>query len=490
MRFQQLTAPVTAKGVEDTAFYNYNRLVALNEVGGDPGTFGESIDEFHGQPATNQKLWPTQCWLRRRTTPNAREDVRIRIGLLSEMPDRWAATAVRWQKMNAEKRRHDWPDRNTEYLIYQTLVGAWPIDRERLGRVRGEGRPRSQASDVVDRCHGTYETPRDSVHTANRAIAASSPTGAASSSEITPAWHATSLAQTLMKLTAPGVPDIYQGTELWDLSLVDPDNRRPVDWELRRSLLERSAALGARAVMAEADSGMPKIWLIQRALVLRAQQPELHGPKADIHPDSRQRPCRGPWRGVRSRRGSRDRRLAIQPEVGQSRMGRHQPSSSRAGPGTTSSPTQPAEGGACEGRRPTVATSRWRCWSRATVSEDGLRVWAPDAATVAAVLGDGRRCPCRADDRPGWWKTGAGFPPERTTGSASTAATHGPIRARAWQPEGVNGPAGHVDPAAFRWTDEGWQPPDLADWLVYEMHMGTFSNDGTFEGRSNISTTC
>ena len=284
MRFQQLTAPVTAKGVEDTAFYNYHRLVALNEVGGDPGTFSESLDEFHAAQAANQKLWPSTMLASSTHDTKRAEDVRIRIGLLSEVPDGWAETVGRWRSMNEQHRRDEWPDRNTEYLIYQTLVGAWPIDRERLTAYLEKATREAKRLTTWTDSNEAYERQLgrfvDAIVRDGAFVAEVEQVVA----HITPAWHTTSLAQTLLKLTCPGVPDTYQGTEIWDLSLVDPDNRRPVDWATRRELLERATRATAQEAASDAASGLPKMWLIKRVLDLRAQQPELFGAGASYQP--------------------------------------------------------------------------------------------------------------------------------------------------------------------------------------------------------------
>jgi (1->4)-alpha-D-glucan 1-alpha-D-glucosylmutase len=283
MRFQQLTAPVTAKGVEDTAFYAYNRLVALNEVGGDPSAFCESLAGFHADNLAAAQHWPGRMLASSTHDTKRSEDVRVRIGLLSEMPDRWRSSVERWREMNARKRSSGFPDRNTEYLIYQTLVGAWPITSERLvayaQKATREAKRFTSWTDSKER----YETAvtrfierclRDDEFTAEveQLVA-----------EITPAWHVTSLAQTLLRLTCVGVPDVYQGTELWDLSLVDPDNRRPVDFDLRDSLLDRAGNATPEDVLADAASGLPKIWLIKRALDVRSRRPELFAPGASYH---------------------------------------------------------------------------------------------------------------------------------------------------------------------------------------------------------------
>jgi (1->4)-alpha-D-glucan 1-alpha-D-glucosylmutase len=291
MRFQQLTAPVTAKGVEDTAFYAYNRLVALNEVGGDPGTFSESIEEFHLDCLAAQREWPARMLASSTHDTKRSEDVRIRIGLLSEIPERWTETVQHWRELNRRKRSGSWPDRNAEYLIYQTLVGAWPITTDRLwAYVEKAVREAKRETSWTDPSEGYERALRRFVRgcMVDRKFTAEVEELVA---DLTPAWHATSLAQTLLKLTCPGVPDIYQGTEIWDLSLVDPDNRRPVDWELRRNLLERAMRATPREAMAEADTGLPKIWLIQHALGLRTRRPELFGPGASYRPVTAQGPA-------------------------------------------------------------------------------------------------------------------------------------------------------------------------------------------------------
>ena len=284
MRFQQLTGPVMAKGVEDTAFYRYNRLLALNEVGSDPGVFASSIDQFHAACAEAQLHWPRRMLASTTHDTKRSEDVRTRIALLAEMPERWAAEVRQWRQLNAAKRTGEWPDPNTEYLLYQTLVGAWPIDEQRLWRYL-EKAVREQKvhtswtdpnaeyeqalNDFARRCLGE----RPFVRRLEALIGA-----------LTPAWQVTSLALTLLRLTCPGVPDIYQGTELWDLSLVDPDNRRPVDFELRRELLERARNASATEALAGLNDGLAKLWLIRRTLQLRRRRPELFGPSGTYQP--------------------------------------------------------------------------------------------------------------------------------------------------------------------------------------------------------------
>jgi (1->4)-alpha-D-glucan 1-alpha-D-glucosylmutase len=267
MRFQQLTGPVMAKGVEDTAFYRYNRLVALNEVGGDPGRFGVSVSDFHAANARVAQRWPRTMLAGTTHDTKRSEDVRARLALLSELPHEWATTVRAWAALNAPRRTAPaLPDGNLEYLIYQTLVGTWPITRDRLAEYLTKAM--REAKDAT-----TWSDPNEEYETAVLAFV----DGALDDAEfvasldafvarLAPAWQVSALAQTLLRLTSPGVPDIYQGTELWDLSLVDPDNRRPVDFEKRRDGLRRVRAMNAAQALAEMDSGLAKMWLIERAL--------------------------------------------------------------------------------------------------------------------------------------------------------------------------------------------------------------------------------
>ena len=284
MRFQQLAGPVMAKGVEDTACYVFNRLVSLNEVGGDPGCFGFSVKEFHRACAETQELWP-QTMLATSTHDTKRsEDVRSRLNLLSEIPERWIEAVHRWASLNARHRRGEWPDRNTEYLFYQTLVGAWPIETGRMTAYMAKAAREAKV-------HTSWTSPNEVYDAALRAFvegALADPAFAvdveAFVAPLIAAGRINSLAQTLLKLTAPGIPDLYQGAELWDLSLVDPDNRRPVDYPLRRRLLAVLDRATPKEIMARIDEGLPKLWVIRQTLELRRRRPELFGPDGTYRP--------------------------------------------------------------------------------------------------------------------------------------------------------------------------------------------------------------
>jgi (1->4)-alpha-D-glucan 1-alpha-D-glucosylmutase len=274
-RFQQLTGAAMAKGVEDTAFYTFNRFVALNEVGGDPGRFGVGVEEFHQFCARLQNDWPAAMLDTSSHDTKRAEDVRARLCLLSEIPGIWREAVTRWSNMNKRFRRHGWPDLNTEYLYYQTLIGAWPLSAERalayMNKAIHEAKEYTQwghNNEVYDSAVREFVSAtladKTFLREVNGFVAPLVKPGCINS-----------LAQTLLKLTAPGVPDIYQGTELWDLSLVDPDNRRPVDFTLRKQLLAKTAVASAEEAWREWDSALPKIWLIRHALNLRARRPEL-----------------------------------------------------------------------------------------------------------------------------------------------------------------------------------------------------------------------
>ncbi len=246
MRFQQFTPPVMAKGVEDTAFYCYNRLMAMCEVGGDPGSNGLSVKEFHAYNAKMQATHPhTMVTLSTHDTKRS-DDVRARLAVLSEIPAEFGEALNRWSRMNNELRAElklgEYPDRNTEYMLYQTMIGAWPITVERLReymlKAVREAKQRTtwtsnntEFEDALRKFIGGVMKHGEFVTDLEQFV-----------ETVKDAGRVNSLTQTLMKHTAPGVPDLYQGAELWDLSLVDPDNRRPVDYRLRAKLAARDKA--------------------------------------------------------------------------------------------------------------------------------------------------------------------------------------------------------------------------------------------------------
>jgi len=292
LRFQQFTPPVMAKGVEDTAFYCFDRLVAMNEVGGDPQADGVSIAELHAYHARMQKSHPlTMTTLSTHDTKRS-DDVRARLAVLSEIPDAFHDALLRWSRRNNELRTHlkigDYPDRNMEYFIYQTLIGAWPLPVERAQEYFLKAAREAKQHTAWTSSNAEYE---DALRNFVEAVLRDQ--GFVSDLEqfvdgVKEAGRVNSLAQTLMKHTAPGVPDLYQGAELWDLSLVDPDNRRPVDYSTRRRLLAEIKSMAPHQAAAEAmrraDEGLPKLWTIHRALCVRRERPHCFNEDADYRP--------------------------------------------------------------------------------------------------------------------------------------------------------------------------------------------------------------
>jgi (1->4)-alpha-D-glucan 1-alpha-D-glucosylmutase len=277
-RFQQLTGPVIAKALEDSVFYVYNRFIGLNEVGGDPTVFAIEPADFHSATCQPYGRWPATMLTTATHDAKRGEDVRARLALLSEIPDEWNAAVRRWAAMTNHHRTREWPDRNTEYFFYQTLVGAWPISMERMASYLEKATREA-------RTHTSWTLPNAEYDAAIRAFVH----GCLGDVEfigdvarfvepLVRPGYINSLAQTLIKLTAPGIPDLYQGTELWTLHLVDPDNRQPVDYDMRRRALAEVQRLSPSEIWRRADSGLPKIWLVSRALQTRARHREAFAP--------------------------------------------------------------------------------------------------------------------------------------------------------------------------------------------------------------------
>ncbi|MDY6824487.1 MAG: malto-oligosyltrehalose synthase [Thermodesulfobacteriota bacterium] len=284
LRFQQTSGPVTAKGIEDTAFYRYNRLVCLNEVGGDPSVFGISVRQFHDAMVLRTQRCPEAMLATSTHDTKRSEDVRARLALLSEIPGHWEKAVKRWAAHNQTHKNQKLPDSNIEYLLYQSLVGAWPIGSERAAAFIQKAAREAAEYTCWEDPDTTYE---QALLDFTKNILSDSFFVADITSFVTPLVNPgriNSLAQVLLKLTAPGVPDIYQGTELWDLSLVDPDNRRPVDFDRRRGLLASLEHMNMEQIMADMDSGLPKLYLIQKTLELRKDRPELFAPSASYGP--------------------------------------------------------------------------------------------------------------------------------------------------------------------------------------------------------------
>jgi (1->4)-alpha-D-glucan 1-alpha-D-glucosylmutase len=282
-RFQQLTSPAMAKGIEDTAFYRYFRLTALNEVGGSPAQWGFAVQQFHQWCIEAQRTRPYALLATSTHDTKRSEDVRARLLVFSEAPQLWVDASQHWQQLNT-RHRGERVDANTEYLYYQTLVGAWPIDVERITVYMEKAVREAKVHTNWRNVDEAYETDLRAFISRTMADEVFQHAVAAFLQRLLLPGRVNSLAQTLIKLTAPGIPDIYQGCELWDLSLVDPDNRRQVAYKLRAQLLAQQENLDAAEVMARMDEGLPKLWLTARTLNLRQQHPEWFGPQAEYEP--------------------------------------------------------------------------------------------------------------------------------------------------------------------------------------------------------------
>jgi (1->4)-alpha-D-glucan 1-alpha-D-glucosylmutase len=308
MRFQQISGPISAKGIEDTTFYRYNRLIALNEVGGDPDVFGLDADAFHRFNQDHAAYWPHAMLATSTHDTKRGEDARARLAALSTIPTEWCDRVTRWSAQNRPfvsiLPKGIAPSANDEYLLYQTLVGAWPIElfadvpadadlaafRGRLKtfmrkalREAGEhsswAYPNAAYEEAIERFIDHLVSDENAGFSEMADFAA----------RVAELGVANSLVQLVLKCTCPGVPDIYQGTELWDLSLVDPDNRRPVDFDTRSALLPELRAIeslqGEARVGAVADlldtwrDGRIKFYVLRQLLKLRQMYPDLfiHG---------------------------------------------------------------------------------------------------------------------------------------------------------------------------------------------------------------------
>jgi len=295
LKFQQSTGPIMAKGLEDTAFYIYNRLAALNEVGGEPQQFGLSVEAFHERNLNRQRNWPDTLLATSTHDTKRSEDVRARMAAISEMPEIWRRSLQRWRTANRRWKRTindlEAPDGNEEYLLYQILLGTWPVQlsgvpeeaatAEYIGRIQAYmGKALHEA-----KLNTSWIQPNEewdaAMHDFVRRILDSSPRSKFLPGflpvvqEIARLGAINSLTQTLLKLTSPGVPDIYQGNEIWDFSLVDPDNRRPVDYKRRREMLESLPASTPHELIQNWPDGRIKMFLTQRVLQLRREHVDL-----------------------------------------------------------------------------------------------------------------------------------------------------------------------------------------------------------------------
>ena len=287
-KLQQMTSPVAAKGIEDTALYLYNRLVSLNEVGADPTRFGLEPAAVHAWMIERQRRSPSALSATSTHDTKRGEDVRARLNVLSEIPGAWKSAVSRWRAVNrrfkTELAGALAPDANEEYLIYQTLVGAWPFESDNAVQACFAERIVAYVSKALreSKVHTSWLSPDEEYEAAverfvraildrrrpNLFLQSFGPL----QEKVAQLGIYNSLAQLLIKITAPGVPDFYQGTEFWDLNLVDPDNRRPVDYDARRRALAGLIDADPAALLAARADGRVKMFVATRALAARAER--------------------------------------------------------------------------------------------------------------------------------------------------------------------------------------------------------------------------
>jgi (1->4)-alpha-D-glucan 1-alpha-D-glucosylmutase len=287
-KFQQSTGPIMAKGLEDTAFYIFHRLTALNEVGGTPQQFGMSLERFHER--SRLRLAATPNTLLTLTTHDTKrsEDVRARIAVLSEIPDQWQSWLEEWRKLTAGAKSdlegEIAPSPNEEYLYYQTLLGTWPVSPQEVDQTYIERIQRYMVKAIKEaKVNSSWVSPNEVWENAVlRYVAATLEPDhhfrqAVAKAAEGIAWHGmlNSLSQTILKLTCPGVPDFFQGSELWDLRLVDPDNRGPIDYAVRENALQEVSGKPIETLLPSWKDGAIKIAIVSVLLQLRQRAPRL-----------------------------------------------------------------------------------------------------------------------------------------------------------------------------------------------------------------------
>ncbi len=300
MRFQQITGPVMAKGLEDTALYVYNRLVSLNEVSGNPDRFGTPVETFHGQNIETNKFWPNSLIATSTHDSKRSEDVRSRINVLSEIPEEWREYLIHWKRLNKKKKviidGQMVPDSNEEYLLYQTLLGAWPVESmntseheifvKRIKDYMLKALREAKVNTSWKNPNVTYENAMmDYIEIILKNVRGNQflKDFHIFQKKISHCGMYNSLSQTLLKITSPGIPDFYNGTEIWDFSLVDPDNRRPVNYDIRINIIgelkRRESELPlyelARELTTLRENGKIKLYLIYKSLNYRMRNREL-----------------------------------------------------------------------------------------------------------------------------------------------------------------------------------------------------------------------
>jgi len=475
-RFQQTSGMVMAKGVEDGAFYRWSRLTSLNEVGGDPSIFSIGTDDFHLLMNQRQAVWPNAMTAGTTHDTKRGEDVRARISVLSEVPDLWTDALSQLLELVPL------PDPGFGNLLWQAIVGAWPAERERLiGYAEKAMREAGDHTSWTAPDHAyeavvleAVDATRDSakVRTVLQGVV----------DAISAAGWSNALSAKLLDLTVPGVPDLYQGSELWELSLVDPDNRRPVDFAARVALLAK-VRTGARPPLPSGlDGAAVKLLLCHQALTLRRERPDL-------------------FTGYR-------------PLAAEGAAAGHLIAFDRGGAiaVATRLPLGLARAGGWRDTTLPLPEGRWRdlmsgrlvhpdVHGRVTVASlldqypvallvpevrrPGERgrfdVWAPRAERVRLLAGERTVAMAKAAD--GWWHPVEPEPLGRIDYGYLVddrkAALPDP-RSR-WQPHGVHGLSRTFDATGFTWHDQAWTGRQLAGGVIYELHVGTFTPEGTLD---------
>ncbi len=476
-RFQQTSGMVMAKGVEDSAFYRWARLTSLNEVGGDPSLFAVDVPDFHRLMAQRGQQWPHALTAGTTHDTKRGEDVRARISVLSEVPQVWAAALAELQRLVPV------PDPGFANLLWQAVVGAWPADRERLAgyaeKAMREGGEHTCWTEPDVGYEGAIQACVDAVFDdpAVRAVLEG-----VLDLIVEPGWS-NALAAKLLDLTVPGVPDVYQGSELWELSLVDPDNRRPVDFGARtRVLADVGTGRRPRLTGGAGDGGEAKLLLVQQALTLRRDHPDLFsgytpmaagGPAAG-HLIAFDRggalslATRLPV-GLAASGGWRDTVLALPEGRWRDQISGRPVATDERGNALLADvlADYPVALLVREVRR---AGERGR-----------FDVWAPLPKRVRLVVAD--RVVAMTRDSDGWWTPAEPEPLSRVDYGYLVDDRPDPLpdpRTR-WQPAGVHGLSRTFDAAGFTWHDQAWTGRQLAGAVLYELHLGTFTPEGTLD---------
>jgi malto-oligosyltrehalose synthase/malto-oligosyltrehalose trehalohydrolase len=483
LRFQQTSGMVMAKGVEDRAFYRWSALTSLTEVGGDPATFAVSPEQFHAAMAERQREWPVAMTTQTTHDTKRGEDVRARVTALAEAPDAWRRT------LDALLDRQPLPDPGFGNLLWQAVLGAWPgaaVDDDLRQRLHGYAEKAMR--EAGDRT--TWTDPDDDYERAVHAAvdACFDDPGIRELldglfADVVDAGWVNALSAKLLALTIPGVPDVYQGSELWQQSLVDPDNRRPVDFE---DLAARLAALDdadpPRTDGGLDDPGTVKLWLTREALRLRRDRSELFtgyepvatsGAAAD-HVVAFDRggalavATRLPL-GLRARGGWADTTIEVPPGEWVDAV---------SGRSVTGGHVLLTE---LLAEHPVALLVRPEAEDSAPTSRGRFDVWAPRPTRISLRVGD-RTVPMERGTGD-WWRTTESVPSGEVDYGylLDDEPTPRPDPRSRRQPGGVHGLSRTFDPGAFRWTDRSWTGRQLAGSVVYELHVGTFTPQGTFD---------